>query len=348
MNLSARVRIIGALCVALVVRSPQAAAAAPPKAKTTIRLGTIAPTGSSFDKTLRGMGDKWRVASGGDVRLKVYPNGSKGGEAEMVRAMKNGLMDAALLTAVGLSEIDPAVQALQSIPLMFRTLEEVDYVGEKLRPRLEKQLKSRGYIVLFWADAGWVRFFSKTAVVHPDDLRRAKLFSWAGDVKYADLYKSAGFKPVSLETNDILPGLQTGMINAVPLPPYVALATQVYPLAPHMLELNWAPLVGALVIREKTWNQLAPDLRRVLTSAAAEAGREMKKVNRRQSDQSVGEMKKRGLKVHSVPPLAEAEWRKLATQAYPRIRGNTIAADLFDEVQRHVSDYRAMNEGQSK
>jgi len=348
MNLSARVRVIGALCVALIVRSPQAAAAAPPKAKTTIRLGTIAPSGSSFDKTLRAMGEQWRVASDGGVQVKVYPNGAKGGEAEMVRLMNNKAMDAALLTAVGLSEIDPAVQALQSIPLMFRSLEEVDYVGEKLRPRLEKQLRERGYIVLFWADAGWVRFFSKTAVVHPDDLRRAKLFSWAGDVKYADLYKSAGFKPVSLETNDILPGLQTGMINAVPLPPYVALAMQVYPLAPHMLELNWAPLVGALVIRENTWNKFTPEIQRAFAAAAAKAGREMKKVNRLQSDQSVGEMKKRGLKVHSVPPSAEAEWRKLATQAYPRIRGNTIAADLFDEVQRHVSNYRAMSDGQSK
>lgn len=47
MNLSARVQLIGALCVAMVVRSPRAAA--PPKAKTTISLCTIAPTRHSFE-----------------------------------------------------------------------------------------------------------------------------------------------------------------------------------------------------------------------------------------------------------------------------------------------------------
>jgi TRAP-type transport system periplasmic protein len=52
-------------------------------------------------------------------------------------------------------------------------------------------------------------------------------------------------------------------------------------------------------------------------------------------------MKKRGLKVQRVSPEIEAEWRTLAEGAYPMIRGNMVPADLFDEVQRLLREYRA-------
>src|SRR5581483_8277188 len=146
--------------------------------------------------------------------------------------------DAGLLTAVGLAEIEPGVQALQSMPMSFRTLEEVDYVGERLRPMLENRLREKGYLVLFWTDSGWVRFFSKRPVLHPDDLRKQKIFSWAGDAHQFDLWKSSGFSPVALETSDIPQGLLSGNISAVAMPPFFALAGQMDKQAKYMLELN--------------------------------------------------------------------------------------------------------------
>ena len=63
---------------------------------------------------------------------------------------------------------------------------------------------------------------------------------------------------------DILPSLQTGLINAVPLPPSIALAGQVDAVAPHMLDLDWAPLVGAAVITKKTWDAIPAEGRDAL------------------------------------------------------------------------------------
>jgi len=65
--------------------------------------------------------------------------------------------------------------------------------------------------------------------------------------------QSAGFNPVPLETADIIPGLQTGLIDVVSMPPFYALARQVYLPAPNMLDLDWAPLIGAAVITRKAW-----------------------------------------------------------------------------------------------
>src|SRR5687767_7801666 len=225
-------RLITTLILAICI--PALASAAPKKKNAvTLRLGTVAPKDSSFHKILQTMGTKWNAAPGGGVGLTIFPGGVRGGESHMVKEMRNGVLDSALLTVVGLSEIDQSVEALQSMPMMFRSLEEVDHVGEKLRPRLEKNLRDKGFVVLFWADAGWVRFFTKEPVVRPADLKKLKLFTWAGDARQVDIYKAAGYQPIPLETNDIITGLRTGMISAVPLPPYVALTAQVHAAAPN-------------------------------------------------------------------------------------------------------------------
>jgi len=313
------------------------------EAQQKVKLGTLAPKDSSFHRILTDMGAQWRAQG---VELKIYAGGARGGESEMVSHMRNGALDAGLLTVVGLSDIDHSVEALQSIPMIFRSLAEVDYVGDRLRPRLEKRLREKGFVVLFWADAGWVRFFSRKPIVHPDDLRKAKLFTWAGDVPSVNLYRVSGFQPVPLETSDILPALSTGMIDAVPLPPYIALTTQVFVHAPYMLQLDWAPLVGALVVTEKRWNTLSPDVQRELARAAGEAGRQMKERNRLESDDAVVKMQTRGLHVTAVPPGVESEWRNIVEERYPQLRGARVPADLFDEVVRLLGEYRRAN-GQS-
>ncbi len=306
-----------------------------------LKLGTLAPVGTSYHKSLMAMAETWRKESGGAVDLNIFAGGKLGGEAEMVGLMQVNALQASMLTAVGLAEIEPGVTGLQNIPMGFHSLGEVDHVGERLRPLLEERLAKKGFVVLFWVDSGWVRFFAKERVTRPDDLRKLKLFSWSGNPAQVELYQSAGFDAKALETADIVPGLQTGLIDAVPLPPFFAMAAQVDTRAPHMLDLNWAPLVGALVVRKETWEKIPAATRTKLLAAAEEAGTEIKATGRREMDESVVAMEKRGLKVEKITPEIEAEWRTIAEAVYPKIRGKLVPADIFDETMRLLAEYRA-------
>src|SRR5256886_14010921 len=110
--------------------------AAPRAAENAIRinLGTLAPRGSTYHQSLQAMAEKWKQAPGGGARLVIYPDGTQGGETDMVRLMRVGSLHAGLVTAVGLAEIEPGVTGLQSLPMMFRDFDEVEYVNDKLRP----------------------------------------------------------------------------------------------------------------------------------------------------------------------------------------------------------------------
>jgi len=139
-----------------------------------LRIGTLVPKNSLYHRELMDIGETWRTAVGGNAKYLVYTDGSQGGEAEMARRMRIGQLQGALMSVVGLREIEPSIAALQVMPLLFRSWEEVDYVREKMRVGMEKKFLDKGFVVLAWGDAGWVRFFSKEAAVKPDDFKRMK------------------------------------------------------------------------------------------------------------------------------------------------------------------------------
>jgi TRAP-type C4-dicarboxylate transport system substrate-binding protein len=326
--------------IALLVLGGTPRVAVPQGAPVRIRLGTLAPQGTSYHRILQEMGERWRAATNGQVQLTVYA-GTMGSEAELVRRMRLGQLQAAALTGVGIGEIDPAVSALQEVPMLFRTLDEFEYVRTRLEPVLARRLGERGYVVLFWGDAGWVRFFARRPAVRPDEFRRLKVFVTAGDNDQFDLMRSVGFAPEFLEWSDALTGLQTGMIDAVPTIPYHALAMQFFTVASNMLEVNWAPLVGATIINKSTWDGLPADAQAALRAAAAEAGRQFQARGRAEGDEAVAAMRRRGLTVVPLTPAAEAEWRTLCEGLYPQVRGRIVPADIFDEVVRMLAEYRA-------
>jgi TRAP-type transport system periplasmic protein len=307
-----------------------------------LKLATILPVGTTGHQRLMEMRDAFHKAAGPALKMTVYA-GSADGEMLIVKKMRARQIHGALMSAVGLAQIDRSVTCLQLMPLAFQNWREVDYVRQKIASDLESRLRAKGFEVLFWADAGWVRYFSKAPALHPDELKPMKMFVWSGEPQQLTLLRGMGYQPVSLETEQILPSLSTGMIEVVPVPPFLANALQYNRYASHMIDMNWVPIVGAAVVRRDTWEKLAPELRQELLKIAATTGEKLRLRAREEDEEAVAAMQKRGLIVHKLTPETATAWRKLAESAYPQIRGGMVPADLFDRVLGHVAEFRAQN-----
>jgi TRAP-type transport system periplasmic protein len=312
----------------------------PSHAEQRIRLATLLPRGSSHYRILEGMGQKWRAVSGGEIALTIYPDGTMGGEEDAVRRMRVGEIQAATLSVAGLSEIDPSVGALQKIPMVYHSLGELEYVRAKMEPDMARRLEQKGFMVLFWADAGWIHIFSRKPGLRPEDFKKMKIFVGVGDPEEVGIVKGLGFQAVPLAWTDVLTSLQTGLLDAVPTPPYFALAGQIDLVARHMLEVKYAALVGATVVTKRAWDKTPVDKRAELLQAATEAGRQMQARSRAEASEAVEAMKKRGLQVHEVSPELENQWQEFAERVYPQVRGTMVPAYMFDQVRRLVSEYR--------
>ena len=308
----------------------------------TIKLATVAPKGSVYHRVLQNIGEKWREAQGGKARFIVYSDGIQGTEAETVRRLRIGQLQASMLTVAGLHEIEPSVTALQFMPSTFRNWRELDYVLEKIRPDMQRKFEDKGYKVLLWGMGGWVQFFSVKPLMTPEEYRDAKIFTWAGTKDQKTLMTSLGFKPVVLDLPDLLPAIQTGMVDVVPVAPMWALTGQFYRYAPHMLKMNWVPIVGATVLSMKTWESMRPEARVAMMEAAVEAEETLRKHREKLDADAIEAMQERGLVVSEPTPEVEQEWNRLVQSVWPRIRGTMVPRETFDRVHELLAEYRAM------
>lgn len=305
-----------------------------------VKVATIAPQGSIYHRVLQEMGEAYARAGGPRSRFVIYPNSIQGTEADTVRRMRVGQLDASMLTVVGLTEIDPSVAALQYMPMMFRSWEELDYVREKLRPELEAKLAAKGFEVLIWGEGGWVQFFTKADVATPEEYKRLRIFAWSGDPVQSSVMKSLGYHPVPIPLADILPGLETGMVDAVPVAPLWALVGQFDRVTHYMLPVNWVPIVGATVMRRQTLEAMKPEARAALREAALVATKTLRAHRVEQDEGSIKAMQARGLQVKELTPELEQAWRGLAEKSWPHVRGTMVPAATFDRVQAILAEYR--------
>ena len=324
--------------LALALTLAATAASAQPPVR--IKLGTLAPQGSTWHQLLMSMAQDVSKTTNGKVELKIYAGGTQGNEGEMIRKMSIGQLHAASITAIGLHEITPEPQA-EDVPFMIDSYEEYDYVHEKIRGKLEDAIARRNYQVLHWGEVGFVYLFSTQPYRTPVDFGKGKVFTWNGDPGAEAAWKAAGFHPVVLSSTDLVPSLTSGMINVVAQSPLYAYTTNLYSRARNMLNMHWGFLTGATVVRKDTWEKIPEDLRQKVLEIAEDYGKKTRDDIRKQNEDAIAQMKKRGLNV--VQPTSLEEWQKAAEEANEVVRGKVVPAGIYDEVKKLRDEYRAQH-----
>ena len=312
-----------AACIAL--------CAAGARAEVVIKLGTVAPEGSIWHDVLLEIREEWRRISNGEVELRIYAGGVLGGEDEMVRKMQRRGLDALAISGSGLPLIDGIVSCL-NLPMFFDSYADLDRIRGAIAPELEASFEQRGYKILSWTEAGWVHFFSKTPVRTPVDLRQLRLWIGTGDPKGERLVKELGFRVVPLPTTDMLTGLQTGLIEAIDVPPLFALLDRSYQAAPHMTALPFAPLSAATVITVPAWERIPAAYREPLLTAARLSAAKLRTEVQRAEQEAIAEMAARGLTIVELDAAGVEEWRRESAAVYPRLDCNLEHPALFERV----------------
>jgi TRAP-type C4-dicarboxylate transport system substrate-binding protein len=225
--------------------------------------------------------------------------------------------------------------------MAYRSLDEAAFVRSKLAARYEERMAARGFIVLGWCDYGWWQIFSRERIRVPADLRGQKMVVAAAGSPLAEIANSIRVQPVELEPSDFLVSLQTGLVTMVPAPPFFALAGQLYQPAKYMLEIDWAPVAGGIVLTRRTWDQLTPEQQTAVRGAAEEACEKITAQGRATMGQSIETMKNNGLIVQTLDGGLEKQWRDYFEAIYPEIRGNLVPAAEYDDIMSLLREYRA-------
>jgi TRAP-type C4-dicarboxylate transport system substrate-binding protein len=312
------------------------ALAAGASAQTALKLASVVPENSVWDKNLKQMGEEWKQATGGRVTLTVFAGGSQGDESTVLRKMRLDAIQAGAFTNVGLGSIDSGFNVF-NIPFFFDSYDELNYVTEKLTPILRKRMEPKGFIFMNWGHGGWTQVFTKKPVQTVDDLKKVKLWTSSGNDRMVQWFKANGFEPRAMAMTDILTGLTTGMIEGLPTTPLAEMLFQWYKQTPYMLELGLAPIVGAGVITKKAWTAISQADRAKMMAAADGVEKRLQVEVPKLDANAVAVMTKNGL---TVTKPSGPEWRAQLDNLAKTMRGEMVPTDIFDLAIKARDEFR--------
>jgi TRAP-type C4-dicarboxylate transport system substrate-binding protein len=309
-----------------------------------IKVATIAPDGSTWVKVLKEYDSQIRKESNGRMGFKIYAGGVAGDEIDVLKKIRIGQYHAAGFTGVGIGEIAPNLRVLDS-PFLFKSYDEVDYIYQKFNDEFEREIEKGGFVLLGWAEVGFVYTFTKTPVYGVDDLKKLKMWAWQGDPIAEVAYKVIGVTPVPLSITEVLTSLQTGIIDGVYGSPLAILATQWFTRVKYMHDVPLSNASGALLISKRYFDSLPKDLQEILLRNGKKYMRKLVELSREENKKAIETLKKNGIMI-TEPPSKKVlnEYDEVGKKIRRALVGKVFSQDWLDKVEKAVEEYRKSNQ----
>jgi TRAP-type C4-dicarboxylate transport system substrate-binding protein len=312
-------------------------------AQTIIKFATVAPEGSTWMNVMTEFSQAVSTQTNGEIKFKLYPGSQSGDELVVLRKIRIGQLHSAGFTGVALGEILPEVRILDS-PFLFRSYAEVDYITSKLFDYFSTKFEEKGFILLGWAEVGFVYVFTTKPVYGVQDLSGVKMWMWEGDPVAEATFKSIDISPIPLSITDVLTSLQTNLINGVYISPLACIALQWYSKLKYMLELPLADANGAVLLVKSQYDKLETGQQEILRNLARQYFGKLTALSRENNAQSLEIIKKAGIQFTQVKDKAEIEKYYQAGKAARRMLiGKLYDENFLNQVETELAEFRKQN-----
>jgi TRAP-type C4-dicarboxylate transport system substrate-binding protein len=304
-----------------------------------IKLGTLAPEGSSWMKTFNAINADVMKKTGNAVQFRLYPGGILGDETDMLRKLKIGQIQSVALTSAGLSSIFKDLDVLQ-VPFLFQTYDEVDMVLNKMDSFFRKGLEENEYVLLGWSEAGFVYLMSTLPISSVADLRKAKVWIWEDSPMSKAIFDEAGVKAIPLTIPDVLVGLQTGLVDVVYAPPTGAISLQWFTKIKYLTDVPLVYLAGGVIVKKEIFRQLPQSSQNFVLEAFQQHADQLRMITRNENRDALQVMVKNGVKIITPSKDQINEYKKLSDKAMAHIHGQTFSKKVLEEVISLLDNYR--------
>jgi TRAP-type C4-dicarboxylate transport system substrate-binding protein len=306
----------------------------------TIKFATLAPEGSTWITVMKEYDQAIRKESGGRLGFKIYAGGVAGDEKDVLRKIRLGQFQSAGITGVGIGEIAKSARILDA-PFLFKNHDEVDYIVDQYDAEFRKEFENGGYVLLGWAEVGFVYVFTNTPVTKVEDMRNVKMWQWEGDPVAEATFKAFGINPIQLSITDVLTSLQTGLINGMYTSPLAGVSLQWYTATKYMLDYPLTNASGAVVIAKRDFDKMPPDIQEILLRNGKQLMRKLTELSRKDNTKSLDVLKKSKI-IFTKPDASElGRYEEIGKNARRLMVGKLYSEDLLNRVEKSVADFRA-------
>ncbi len=310
--------------------------------KVILKIGTLAPEGSTWVKAFRDIDRELGQKTGNQVAIRIFPGGVLGDEEDMLRKIKVGQIQGGFFSGGGLGIIFKDIKILV-IPSLFENYKEVDAVMAKMGGYFEKGLLDNGFKVMGWAESGFIYLFSKFPIKGAADLRKGKVWIWEDTAIGRAVFKELGVNGIPLGIPDVLVSLQTGMIDTVYASPAAAISMQWFTRVSYMTDVPLSYSVGAAILSKSAYEKIPPALRETVEEIFRRHLSLLKDNVRKEDQKAINVLTKHGIKLISPNGKEVKEMQALSLKGVDTLGEDTFTKKTLTEIKNFLKTLRKEN-----
>jgi TRAP-type transport system periplasmic protein len=310
--------------------------------KVILKIGTLAPEGSTWVKTFRDINRELAEKTKDQVAIRIFPGGVLGDEEDMLRKIKVGQIQGGFFSGGGLGLIFKDIKILV-IPSLFENYKEVDAVMAKMGGHFEKGIEDNGFKIMGWAESGFIYLFSKHPIRGAADLRKGKVWIWEDTAIGRAVFKELGINGVPLGIPDVLVSLQTGMIDTVYASPGAAISMQWFTRVAYMTDVPLSYSVGAAVLQKSAFEKIPQGLRGTVEEIFRRHLALLKENVRKEDQKAIGVLTKQGIKLISPNIKELKEMQALSLKGVDTLGEDVFSKKTLAEVKTFLKVLRKEN-----
>ncbi len=311
----------------------------------TLKIATLSPEGSMWMEKFREGAKEVEAKTEGRVSFKYYPGGVMGDDKAVIRKMRIGQLHGGAVVSGSLAQFYPD-SLVYGLPLIFKSLEEVDYVRERMDPVILKGYEDNGVVAFGMAEGGFAYVMSNAPVQTTEDVKRQKVWIPDSDNFLLRTVEVFDIKPIPLSIADVRAGLQTGLVDTVTTSPIGAVTLQWHTQVEYLMDLPLLYIYAVFAVDKKAFSRISPEDRNIVREVMGRIFREVDRRNREDNGNALEALQNQGVKFIRPSPEAVDEWMKKAAEVPRRlIDSGELSQEIYDVLMGHLSDFRSKNAG---
>lgn len=233
----------------------------------TLNFATVAPEGTPWADQILALKSSVETGSGGRIKVKTFLSGSMGSEVEISRECRRGerLQGVGVSTGALAEGAAAPMLTLPELPYLFLNVNEADKVmDEVLYQPVSADLAKKGFVLYHWSENGWRHFATKGGPANtPEALRKFKMRAQESPV-HISMYKALGVNAVSKPITEVLPSLNTGVIDGYDNAALFAVSAGLIDPITHFTLSGHIYQPAAIVYSKRWFDTLPADLQALL------------------------------------------------------------------------------------
>ncbi|NBI43276.1 DctP family TRAP transporter solute-binding subunit [[Haemophilus] felis] len=269
MKLSSKFTLSSLMSAVLLSLSMNASAA------TTLKLSHNQNRAHPVHEALQFMATRTAELSGGELKVRVYPDAQLGSQRESLELVQKGALALAKSNAAELEAFSKPY-GIYNLPYLFDSKEHYHKVMESdIGKQILESSKQNGFIGLAYLDAGARSFYTSKPIKTPEDLKGLKVRVQPSPTA-VNMVKYLGGNPTPLAYGELYTALQQGVVDAAEnnIPSYTL--SRHSEVSKYFSEDEHTMVPDVLVISSKVWDSLDKKSQEALQQAALEATLKMR------------------------------------------------------------------------